>query len=363
MGCAVIEEETELSRPEPTTWQSAMAQLRVFAEGCDGLKMDSCSLVVPASARASFYRRVGDVQRLLMQEALGARVEQARAAARLCEKSRRAIIDQSDLRAFVLPAALEGFLEDPEEALMRPAFSCVLDGLQGRATDEEMAARAFREIESAFGILTRCAYESWAYYGIVAGLRPRRFWTVESPDTVELFPVRTDEVRVGYQVTSPERRMPEAVFETADGRVFAMKSEAARELDYYGVKIERRRDSSAGGNTVGLLGHRALLLYTLDSVESVAATVDRQKARQVPCDLFCEVLRPEEMSTPAYVTSFVERINAVRSRRPVQVLTFDESGSFPEGMEEDATVAPVARRVLGTNASVLEEMTRLLVPA
>ena len=58
---------------------------------------------------------------------------------------------------------------------------------------------------------------------------------------------------------------------------------------------------------------------------------------------------PREMATPAYVSTFVERINAVRSRRPVQVIALDapagagafEPAEFPAGMLDDPTVAPV----------------------
>ena len=133
------------------------------------------------------------------------------------------------------------------------------------------------------------------------------------------------------------------MFETKDGRVFAMKNEAARELDYYGVKIERRRDSSAGGNTAGLVGHRVLLLYRLDAVEDVAVTVDRQKRVQTPIDLLVEVLEPNDMGYPAYVSRF-----------------FDESGEFPAGLLEDDSVAPIERRTVGFDEGKLADIARLL---
>lgn len=344
------------------SWERAMTDLRAFVTSHEAVRVGAKSLSVPPELRDEFYGLVSCVQAALTEAVLGERMEQAHRVAALCEGVRRSIVDGSALRAFGLGASLEGFLADPAEALARPAFSLVLDNLQGRTTDEAMEAAARRLIEDAFAALTRSAYEGWVYYGVVAALRPRRFWRVDSPDTVEMYPVETDEVHVGYQVTSPERRMPEAVFETADGRIFAMKSEAARELDYYGVKIERRRDSSAGGNTAGLLGHRVLLLHALDSVGSVQATVDRQKARQMPCELMVEVLCPRDMETPAYVSAFVERINAVRSRRPVQVVTFGEEGQFPEGMLDDPSVAPVCRRVAGCDGDVPGAMARLLQP-
>ena len=135
-----------------------------------------------------------------------------------------------------------------------------------------------------------------------------------------------------------------------------MKNEAARELDYYGLKIERRRVSSAGGNTAGLVGHRVLMLYRLGSVDEVDAVADRDRMRQTPSDLLVEVLAPRDMETPAYVSLFAARINAARSRRPVQVVTYDEAGKFPAGMEEDPDIAPVRRRVVGFDEGVLTEI-------
>ncbi len=108
------------------------------------------------------------------------------------------------------------------------------------------------------------------------------------------------------------------------------------------------------------MGHRVLLLYRLESVDDVGLICDRDHLLQLPSDLFCEVLAPRDLSTPAYVGTFVERINAVRSRRPVQVVTFDGEGDFPEGMLGDPTVAPVVRRVAGFDESVLENIAHEL---
>ena len=186
------------------------------------------------------------------------------------------------------------------------------------------------------------------------------FWEVFSPDTVETRPVASGTVRIGSQVTSPERRIPEAVFQTADGRTFAMKSEVAGEIDFYGRKIQRRRDNSFGGNTAELLAHRVLLLYRIPSVDRIPLLVDRDKPAVLAPDLVCEYLRPVEMERPLFVSQFVERINTLRAKRPVQVITYGEEGTFPDGMNEDATVAPYERRVVGMDESALVRIASLL---
>lgn len=341
-------------------WRDAYGRLRNYASAYEGIRLAPRSLTVPPEARPEFYDLVEQVQRGLTEEVLGPEAERVREAARRGAAMRGRVLDRSGLAAFHLAPTLESLMSDADKTLAKPAFALVLDAVGQGSSPEELEAAARRALPPFCSSLLRNAYEAWAYLGVVAALEPTRFYAALSSDTEEVRAVRTDEVWASSQVTSPERRIPEAVFETADGRVFAMKSEAARELDYYGVRIERRRDSSAGGNTVGLMGHRVLLLYRLGSVDDVAVTVDRQKRVQTPIDLMCEVLEPHDMSYPAYVSAFVERINAARSRRPVQVITFDASGEFAPGLLDDEAVAPVQRRTVGFDEEKLADIARTL---
>lgn len=342
------------------SWREDYERLQGFAASHEGIRLAPKSLTVPPEARPGFYDLVEQVQRGLTEEVLGPQAERVREAARRCEAMRGRVLDQSGLAAFHLAPTLESLLRDADKTLAKPAFALVLDAVGQESSPEELETAARRALPPFCSSLFRNAYEAWAYLGVVDALEPVRFYAAVSSDTEEVRAVRTDEVWASAQITSPERRMPEAVFETADGRVFAMKSEAARELDYYGVRIERRRDSSAGGNTAGLMGHRVLLLYRLDGVDDVAVTVDRQKRVQTPIDLMCEVLEPHDMSYPAYVSAFVARINAARSRRPVQVITFDEAGQFAPGLTDDDTVAPVRRRTVAFDEEKLADIARLL---
>lgn len=334
--------------------------LLAYASDEPGIRMTRTSLSVPAALRERFYGLVADVQHELTERTLGDQMDAAKRTASLCESVRGRLLASTGLGRLELPATLETFLADPVSALEKPSFGLVLDAVQSACVFDELEARANIEIPAFYATLERCAYELWAYLGIVLALEPKRFFAVDSPDTVEVHAVSTDSVTIGAQITSPERRMPEAVFETKDGRFFAMKTEAARELDYYGMRIERRRDTSAGGNTAGLLGHRVLLLYRLASLDDVDAVADREKLKLVCPDLFCEMLQPAEMAYPAFVSAFVERINAVRSRRSVQVICREAGGSFPDGMLEDKDVAPIACTTIGYDEANLSCIAGLL---
>ena len=126
------------------------------------------------------------------------------------------------------------------------------------------------------------------------------------------------------------------------------------------MRITRRRDFSCGGNTIDQIAHRVLLLYRLESLEKIPLLANRDKLYLLPSDLMCEFLLPQEMEQPHLVSLFVDRIKTVRSRRPVQVLTWDEKGTFPVEMSEDITVPSVQRRVIRLDEENLKEIAKLL---
>lgn len=392
-------------------FERAYAELCEFVQAREAIRVTPRSLSVPRDVRPAFYELVERVQRELAGEILGqhgvaggggagagdaAGAGQAATlastslpgdavmpppvssvsladlveAAAKCAQVRADICAQAGLAQLKLASMLESLMADPMREAARPLCSCVLDALQAGAGAGTLHEKAAALLIPHVELLWRGAYEAWAYYGVVARLEPRKFYAVFTPDMKAVRAVPTGFVEVAVQASSPTLRLPEAVFETADGRVFAMKSEAGHELDFYGFRNKRRRDSSSGGNTADLMTHRVLLLWELSSVDAVGFVADRDKSRIVPPALTVEVLAPAEMATPAYVSAFVERINAVRSRRAVQVIALDGHGraceqagalagadgrepceqapaqaavpaGFPVGMLDDPTVAPV----------------------
>lgn len=345
---------------ELTHWKEALAELETFTAEHLDIVATTQSLVVPESLRATFYHLVAQAQNMLCAEVLGTSAEETIIAARRCARVKRRLVEMSDLIDFRLASALETLISDPQAALAKPLFGMVLDVVQGRSSVNQLLSDAQLVLPEHSKTLFRNAYEAWAYYGVVAALQPVRFFEVYSPDTVKTQAVSTGRVIVGSQITSPERRIPEAVFEAADGRFFAMKSEVARELDYYGSKITRRRDYSSGGNTADQIAHRVLLLYQIPNAEHVPIIADRDKQMVLACDLMCEVLSAQEIEQPSYVSQFVNRIATVRSQHPVQVLCFDDSGTFDPEMLEDERIPDIDRRTLGFSEEVLVDIAGLL---
>lgn len=345
---------------EGETWIEAFDALEEYVSEHLDIQVTSQSLAIPEPLRAVFYQKLSRTQALLGREVLGDSSAALFEVASLCGSVKRHLVETSDLVDFRLASAVEALVADPHEALVKPLFGLILDVLQKRSTRENLPAIARPALLEHSRQLFRNAYEAWAYYGIVAALRPTRFYEVFSPDTLKAYAISSGHITVGSQITSPERRIPEAVFETADGQLFAMKSEVARELDFYGTKITRRRDFSAGGNTIDLIAHRVLLLYRIPDINSIPIIADRDTQLILRSDLMCEVLYPQEMEQPSYVSRFVDRINTMRSKLPVQVICFDDTGRFPEGMLEDERVQAIEQRIVGFSEESLRDIAGLL---
>lgn len=343
-----------------TTWRDTFITLKEYTRSCEDITLTRQSLSVPEKRRKSFYMLVSKAQKALASHSLGNTISQGKELATHCAQMREKLILQTNLKEFRLASAIENFIEDPEATMAKLAFGIVLDGMQQGLTLEQMEEQSDRQIPPFCRDLFRNAYEAWLYYGVVAALEPKHFYGVYSSDTLEVQAVPTESITVGDQITSPERRIPEAIFVTKDERIFAMKSEVARELDYYGMRITRRRDFSCGGNTIDQIAHRVLLLYRLESLEKIPLLANRDKLYLLPSDLMCEFLLPQEIEQSHLVSLFVDRIKTVRSRHPVQVLTWDEKGTFPVEMSEDITVPSVQRRVIRLDEENLKEIAKLL---
>lgn len=154
--------------------------------------------------------------------------------------------------------------------------------------------------------------------------------------------------------------MPEALFETADGRLFAMKTELARELDFYGAKIKRRRDMSLGGNTVDQVAHRVLLLYRIEGIDAIPLLADRDHLKVLGSDLMVEAVMPGDMEPGLACAMFLERLETMHSKRPVQMLLADGAAAAPSEASDDPRLAACQWRELDGEGVAVSEVVALL---
>ena len=345
---------------DPMSWSEVFAALKAFASSHDDIRVTPQSLRIPKLYRDEFYALVDKAALSLAGELAGERLAEITSLAEKLAEVRGRICSGSNLRAYRLPASLENLIVSPEKAVSQPLFSLMLDALQNSLSPAEVQDRAAQLILPAINDLQRCAYEAWAYLGILEAWQPVRFYGIVTTDFSKLTVTETDEVTMGYQYTSPDKRLPETVFVTADGRTIAVKTEVGLELDYYGEKVSRDKGYSSGGNTVDELAHRVLLAYRFPSPQELGIIADAERNFVRPTDLMCSFVLPREMENKYLFSSFVRHLRMVRSLRPVQILSFDKRGSFPDGAEQDPLVPKWERTAVGYDEGMLREIASKL---
>ena len=338
------------------SWREEYTALNDFVQENADIRMTPQSLRIPKALREAFYTRVDRVIEALADELAGDRLKEANALALRIEEIRRRMYERSNLKHYRLPASLENLIDAPEQAVSRPLFELVLDAMQNGRSAEELEDRAGQVLFPFLKDLQRCAYEAWAYLSVIEAWKPVRFYGIVTTNFSKLTVSEADEVTMGYQLSSPDKRLPEAVFETEDGKCIAVKHETGLELDYYGEKVSREKGYSSGGNTVNELAHRVLLAYRLPGPNAVRLIADAEKNFVLPTDLTCTFLLPSEMENDYLFSSFVRHIRTVRSLRPVQLLSFDANGAFPQDRIDDPRVPQWERTVTGYHADKLEQV-------
>ena len=343
-----------------SSWQEAYQALTAYVAERETIRISRTSLRIPKEERESFYALVDDVVACMVSELAGERLGEAGKLAKQIEETRQRIYAASNLKAWHLPASIENLIHAPERTASGTLFDLVLDTLQNGRSCEELEDRAEQVLLPYFKDLLRCSYETWVYLGIVEAWHPVRFYGVITSDFTTLTVSEADEVTMGYQQSSPDKRLPETVFETDDGKTLAIKMETGLEMDYYGEKVSREKGYSSGGNTVNEMSHRVLLAYCLSNPQAVGFLADAEKAFVRPTDLTCTFLLPSEMENEYLYSSVVRHLNTIRSLRPVQILSFDRNGEFPVFEKPALSLPRWERTAVGYDKAQLESIANKL---
>ncbi len=343
-----------------TSWREEYSALTDYVREHTEIRVTPQSLRIPKALREEFYARIDTAVNKLADAFAGRRMEEAKETAARIEAVRRRIYAESSLKRYRLPASIENLIAAPAQAVSRPLFELLMDSLQNGRNMEETEDRAGQLLTPFLKDLLRCAYEAWAYLTIIEAWQPVRFYGIVTTDFSRLTVSEADEVIMGYQFSSPDKRLPETVFETADGQTVAVKSETGLELDYYGEKVSREKGYSSGGNTVNEMSHRVLLAYRFPSPHEVQLIADAERNFVRPTNLTCSFLLPSEMENEYLFSSFVRHIRTVRSLKPVQLLSFDQNGAFPESLISDSRIPAWERTVVAYDSEQLKQIAAKL---
>jgi hypothetical protein len=268
---------------------------------------------IPQEFREGFYQTLLKARRAITEDVVGDTLFAERSVFALKEV-RSQLIHSLNLEEYVLPSALQAFTEDLYGGASQFFLDKMLSYVQGRFDAAGLYAQALARLPQAFNQLAMAAYEAQMAYSAVLMLEPAAVFAAEPLDDARAKLVPTRSLELGYQAHSATLRLPEAVFETAWGKI-GFKFELASEIDYYDSRPTRRRDFSSGGDTHGVIGRRFALFYRLGAGDTVPYLADRDKLLMLKPDIVFGTLRRADLEIESYCRVTLKRIETLAAQR------------------------------------------------
>ena len=320
-----------MTMQQTSGWMQALGNLDCFVAAHPEISVSKTGLGVPKQCREAFYDKVADACAAFAREVSGPAGFADRAVAELADVTGR--LSKALGVAVVLPAELRAFCNDRFAGCTQAFTSNVLSYVQGNVDGEGLIAQATQSVAPAMRRLTKAAYEAWLYYSVIEALKPTAAYVVDTPDQKHVVAEPADVLEMGAQRYSATLRLPEAVYECADGSLWAVKMELANEVDFYGSKPLRRRDYSVGGDSRGTVGRRYLLLYRVSSLDAVPLTADRDRVLTHAPTAMVAAVWPDDLNESLYERGTLQRVMTLGPRFGALVAALDGCG---DAVREDA---------------------------
>jgi hypothetical protein len=287
--------KTPKIKSEEKEWNARYEELLSFMDVSEDIHFSASSLAfLSEESKTAFYTQLNKLTLAFVasseetQKAIGsdgiAAYEQV--AKSLCEKT--------GFFGVVLPAALESYLENERQALAGSLRSAFMMCLQRKTSvlDSETIANSF--LKERIAILEQRLFETWLAYALIDSLDPVEFREAVLSLNEELMPIPADNVYLGYQLSVKDLHLPEALFRTKSGAVYAYKFEKLDELFRYGVPA-LKNENSAMGTSESQLCHRIFLLYRIDDFDRVPILSNRAEGFALTPSLMVECLDPQSL--------------------------------------------------------------------
>jgi len=164
------------------TWQSSFAQLKEFVKENPSIEIAENSISIPSDVRPEFYRRFDKVRVDFLKDNYVSSLEKGYELSKEFARTYKKTIAASELDAISIRAAVNWFLQDPVDGLMRSLFDPVFNLIRGRLSEQSFSEHSIQLIDSTFSEYFREGYERWAVLGLLINLQPGTNYCVPSRD-------------------------------------------------------------------------------------------------------------------------------------------------------------------------------------
>ncbi|MCL2149557.1 MAG: hypothetical protein FWH51_01315 [Dehalococcoidia bacterium] len=165
-----------------STWQGSFAHLKEFIKDNPAIEISGNCISIPGDVRPEFYRRFDNVRTDFLKDNFPSSLEKGYELSREFAQVYKEAIAASGLEAINVRAAVNWFLQDPINGLMRSLFDPVFNLIRGKLSEQTFVENTIRLIDDVFRDYFRHGYECWTVLGLLAHLQPDKNYLSKSRD-------------------------------------------------------------------------------------------------------------------------------------------------------------------------------------
>jgi hypothetical protein len=339
-------------------WQEALAAADFFVASHPTIEVSPSGVGVPREYRETFYQNLLSARRALTA-AVVKNTEFAEKSLESLQAVRARLIQQLELDDYILPTALQAFIDDLYGGGSQSFLDKMLLYIQRSIDASELYEQAAIVLPQSFSRLALVAYEAQLAYSAVLLLEPTAAYLAEPRDDLRALLLPARSLELGHQTYSATLRLPEAVFDTGVGKI-GFKFELVNEIDFYHSKPTRRRDFSSGGDTRGIIGRRFALFYRFGEVETVPYLADRDKALMLRPDIVLGVLGERDLEIESYCQMTLKRVEVLAAQKATVFDILEGAASAARALQERSGAPRFEIVETGFDSTKLEPFTDAL---
>jgi len=192
-----------------STWQNSLAQLKEFIKDNPSIEISENCISIPGDVRPEFYRQFDIIRTDFLKDNFPSSLEKGYELSKEFAEIYKEAIAASGLESISVRAAVNWFLQDPVNGLMRSLFDPIFNLIRGKLSEQAFAESATRLIDDAFDDYFREGYERWILLGLLSLMQPDKNYFINSGD------FHTDSEVSGGAITAGMREEPlETVIES-----------------------------------------------------------------------------------------------------------------------------------------------------
>ncbi len=163
------------------SWRSRYEALGAFVDAQPLVEIEENIVSIDETVRDEFYRKFNDVRRAFLAQHYSGWLDEAQFLSARYGKIEAQLRQLLQLKAVMMPVALQRFLSDPMHQAVRDLFDPLFELLQGKIEIEQFEEEAQERVQASFRDFYQRGYVKWFILNLVEYVDPEKIFEVPLP--------------------------------------------------------------------------------------------------------------------------------------------------------------------------------------